>query len=252
MVITGGERGIGAAIARGMADEGGIPVIIGRREQEALQVVESIRQKGGEADFIKVELTDEQACQQAVWEILSKRGRIDCLVNNAGVNDRIGLENGNPTTFLHSIKINLLIYYTFTHYALDALKANKGSIVNISSKTALTGQGSNSGYVAAKAGQLGLTRDWAIELLPYGMRVNAVLPAEVWTELYEEWISTFDNPEEKLEAINKLIPFGNRMTRQGEIADTVLFLASDRASHITGQFIHVDGGYVHLDRALGT
>ena len=102
----------------------------------------------------------------------------------------------------------------------------------------------------AKAAQLGLTREWAAALLPDGIRVNAVIPAEVMTPLYRSWIATFDDPQAKLDQITARIPLGKRMTTDREIADTVVFLLSDRASHTTGQWVFVDGGYTHLDRAL--
>jgi len=95
-----------------------------------------------------------------------------------------------------------------------------------------------------------LTRKWAAELLPYGIRVNAVVPAEVMTPLYQQWLGSFSSPEEKLRSIVAKIPFGNRMTTADEIADMVLFLLSPRTGHITRQHQFVDGGYVHLDRAL--
>jgi len=136
------------------------------------------------------------------------------------------------------------------HYALPALKNSKGSIVNIASKTALTGQGGTSGYASAKGGILALTREWAVELLPYEIRVNAIVPSEVMTPLYQKWLATFPNPEEKLEHIVSKIPLGKRITSAEEIAATVLFLLSGQAAHTTGQFLFVDGGYVHLDRAL--
>jgi len=115
---------------------------------------------------------------------------------------------------------------------------------------ALTGQGGTSGYAAAKGAILALTREWAAELLPYGVRVNAVVPAEVMTPLYRQWLDTFPHPEEKLAAIRSKIPLGNRMTEPEEIAAMTVFLLSDKAAHITGQHLFVDGGYVHLDRAL--
>jgi L-fucose dehydrogenase len=127
---------------------------------------------------------------------------------------------------------------------------SRGAIVNISSKTAVTGQGNTSGYVASKAAQLGLTREWAAALLGDGVRVNAVLPAEVMTPLYARWIESFDDPEAKLDEITSRIPLGRRMTTDREIADTVLFLLSPRASHTTGQWVFPDGGYTHLDRLL--
>jgi len=128
---------------------------------------------------------------------------------------------------------------------------SKGAIVNIGSKTAETGQGNTSAYAASNGGRNALTREWAVELLPHGIRVNAVIVAECFTPLYETWINTFPNPDEKLKSISEKIPLGKRMTTKEEIADMVLFLLSERSSHTTGQLIYVDGGYVHLDRALG-
>ena len=130
------------------------------------------------------------------------------------------------------------------------LKESKGSIVNIGSKTAETGQGGTSAYAASNGGRNALTREWAVELLKYGIRVNAVIVAECYTPLYDKWIKTLPNPEETLQKITEKIPLGNRMTTAEEIANMVVFLISKRSSHTTGQLIHVDGGYVHLDRAL--
>ena len=183
-------------------------------------------------------------------ETLKKYGKIDALINNAGANDAIGLEKGTPKKFLASLDNNLYHYYYLAHFALAALKKSQGSILNVSSKTAFTGQGNTSGYAASKGAQIALTREWAVELLPYNIRVNAVIPAEVMTPLYEKWLSTLDNPEQKLKEITRNIPLGNRMTTKKEIASMVAYLVSEQASHITGQIIFVDGGYVHLDRNL--
>jgi L-fucose dehydrogenase len=166
------------------------------------------------------------------------------------VNDGVGLEKGNYDSFVASLHKNLIHYYLIAHYALPELKKSKGAIVNISSKTAETGQGNTSAYAAANGGRNALTREWAVELLKYGIRVNAVIVAECYTPLYDTWIKTFENPAEKLQQINAKIPFENRMTTAEEIANMAVFLLSERSSHTTGQLIYVDGGYSHLDRAL--
>ena len=186
----------------------------------------------------------------AVEHTLQTFGHLDALVNNVGANDNVSLEHGTVDELVASLHLNLIHYYAMAHQALPALKTSRGSIVNISSKTAVTGQGGTSGYVAAKAAILGLTREWAAELLAAGIRVNAIVPAEVATPLYQQWVSTFPNPQEKLARIVSKIPLGKRMTKPEEIADMAVFLISQRASHITGQHIFVDAGYTHLDRAL--
>jgi L-fucose dehydrogenase len=198
---------------------------------------------------VLADLSDDQQCRRAVAEIRAAHGRIDGLVNNAGANDSVGIEAG-PDAFRQSLDRNLVHYYTLVHLLADDLRATKGSIVNVASKTALTGQGGTSAYVAAKAAQLGLTREWAAAFLKDGVRVNAVIPAEVMTPLYANWLKTFDNPEERLAGITRRIPLGQRMTTPREIADTVVFLLSPRSSHTTGQWLFPDGGYTHLDRAL--
>lgn len=249
ILVTGGGAGIGGAITRALAEEGAVPVVVARRApaEDFLKEIKSLQPLSG---VVLADLAQDDACRQAVAEVRERFGRIDGLVNNAGTNDGVGLEAG-PAAFRRSLDQNLLHYYTLAHLCLEDLKAAKGAIVNISSKTALTGQGSTSAYVAAKAAQLGLTREWAAALAPWGVRVNAVIPAEVMTPMYRNWLDTFDNPAEQEALITARIPLGKRMTKAEEIAATVVFLMSRKASHTTGQWLFVDGGYVHLDRALG-
>ncbi|WP_133273444.1 L-fucose dehydrogenase [Hymenobacter radiodurans] len=250
ILVTGGAKGIGAGIAQVLADEGAIPVIVGRSEQDNQQMVANIEAAGGKSWQVVAELTEPDACEKAVQAVVAQFGRIDGLVNNAGVNDGVGLEHGTYEGFMQSLHRNLVHYYLLAHHALPELKKSKGSIVNISSKTAETGQGNTSAYAAANGGRNALTREWAVELLKYGIRVNAVVVAECWTPQYETWIQTLPNPEEKLREITSKIPLENRMTTAEEIANTTAFLLSRRSSHTTGQILYVDGGYVHLDRAL--
>lgn len=250
IIVTGGAKGIGEAVTKSLANEGAIPVIAGRSGEAAKKLLQTLTTEGARGHSIVVDLDDPDNCKKVIEETIKLFGRIDGLVNNAGVNDGVGLENGSPEKFMASLQLNLSHYYNLVHYALPYLKVTKGGIVNISSKTALTGQGQTSGYAAAKGAQLALTREWAAELLPFGIRVNAVIPAEVMTPLYKTWLGSFDNPDDKLQKIVSKIPFGNRMTKAEEIADMVAFLLSERSGHTTGQLMVIDGGYVHLDRAL--
>lgn len=250
IIVTGGAKGIGSGIVSILAEERAMPIIIGRNEEDNKKKIEEIKKKDQKAAFVTAELKDPLQCKNAVEKIIKQFGRIDGVVNNAGVNDGIGLEKGNYETFVESLHKNLIHYYLIVHYALPELIKSKGAIVNIGSKTAETGQGNTSAYAAANGGRNALTREWAVELLKYGIRVNAVIVAESFTPLYEKWIKTFPEPEKKLKTITDKIPLGKRMTSAEEIAYMVAFLLSERSSHTTGQLIHVDGGYVHLDRAL--
>ena len=250
IIVSGGAKGIGKGIVKVLAKEGAIPVIIGRSEEDNMKTVAAIESTGGRAFQVVAELTEPAQCEQSINIIANKFGKIDGLVNNAGVNDGVGLEHGNYQSFVASLHKNLIHYYLLAHHALPFLKQSKGAIVNIGSKTAETGQGNTSAYAAANGGRNALTREWAVELLKYGIRVNAVIVAECFTPLYESWIKTFTNPQEKLNQITAKIPLEKRMTTAEEIANMVAFLLSEKSSHTTGQLIHVDGGYVHLDRAV--
>jgi L-fucose dehydrogenase len=247
IIVSGGAKGIGEGIVKVLAAEGAIPVIIGRSEGDNLKVVNELN---GKASQVVAELTNPDECESAIKFVIEKYRRIDGLVNNAGVNDGVGLEKGNYEQFMASLHKNLVHYYLLAHFALPELKKSKGAIVNIGSKTAETGQGNTSAYAASNGGRNALTREWAVELLPYGIRVNAIIVAECWTPLYENWIKTLPNPEEKLKSIISKIPLEQRMTTAEEIANMAAFLLSKRSSHTTGQLIHVDGGYTHLDRAI--
>jgi len=250
VLVTGGAKGIGAAIVRACGGEGAIPVIVDRDAEAGKQLQAELRDQGTVSELISVELLTPEGCLRAVEQTVKVFGRLDTLVNNAGFNDKIGLEHGSPDQFVASLGRNLLHYYNMAHYALPHLKRSRGPIVNISSKTALTGQGGTSGYASSKGAILALTREWAAELLGYGIRVNAIVPAEVMTPLYRQWLDTFPDPEEKLKTVLTKIPLEKRMTHPDEIAAMVMFLISANAGHITGQHLFVDGGYVHLDRAL--
>jgi len=250
IIVTGGAKGIGEGIVKVLAKEGAIPFIAGRSEEDNLKCIRDVETAGGRASQVVAELTDPDQCEKAVKAVIKQYGRIDGLVNNAGVNDGVGLETGDYEKFMASLHKNVVHYYLMAHYALPELKRSKGAILNITSKTADTGQGNTSAYAASNGARNALTREWAVELLKYGIRVNAIVVAECWTPLYENWIKTLPDPQAKLKEIESKIPLGNRMTTVEEIANMTAFLLSERSSHTTGQLIYVDGGYVHLDRAL--
>ena len=253
VVVTGaaGIKGsIGETIVQSLANEGAIPVIVCRNDR-GFGYEKELQEKGIDALFVKTDLSDYTQIEAAAKTIEAKYGRIDALINNVGVNDGAGLD-ASIDDFMYSLKLNMVSYFAMAKYCLPMIKKAKGNILNIGSKVALTGQGGTSGYAASKGGVFGLTREWAVDLISFGIRSNAIVIAESWTPAYDNWIKTLEDGEEKLKNIVKKIPLENRMTTPEEIADQCLFTISEKSSHTTGQFITVDGGYVHLDRSLLT
>ena len=200
VLVTGGAKGIGAAIVRAAAAEAAIPVIVDRDAEAGKTLHTEVRT----SHVIVADLLSPAACQTAIDSTVEKFGRVDALVNNAGVNDKVGLEHGTPEQYAESLGRNLLHYFNMAHFALPYLKKTHGCIVNIGSKTAITGQGGTSGYASSKGAILALTREWGAELLGYGIRANAVIPAEVMTPLYQQWLDAGpDDPpgEERARAL---------------------------------------------------
>ena len=150
IIVTGGAKGIGEGIVRVLAVEGAIPIIVGRSEPDNTKIVNELLSNGHKAWQVAVDLTDPSSSEKAIKAVFEKFGRIEGLVNNAGVNDGVGLEKGNYPRFMESLHKNLVHYYLMAHFALPELIKSKGAIVNITSKTAETGQGNTSAYAAAK------------------------------------------------------------------------------------------------------
>lgn len=243
-LVTGGSKGIGEAVVRTLLAEGARVANVNRAGPEGESLAAEF---GDRCVYLEADLVDLDSCRTVVDEAIARFGQLDIVVNNAGVNDGVDLTAG-PDQFSASLGRNLTHYYAIVHHALPALKQSRGVVINIGSKVAVTGQGGTSGYAAAKGAINALTREWAVDLAPHGIRVNAVLPAETWTPLYEKWLAGLPDGAEVRASIEKLIPLENRFTSSQELADMVVFLASPRSGHTTGQIVFVDGGYTHLDR----
>lgn len=250
ILVTGGGSGIGEAVVRTLVIEGALPVILDRKPKEECEsLLSELDVEHADGAYLRVDLTDPEQVAEAIRLTMVRFETIDGVVNNAGVNDGVGL-TGTPEQFRQSLDRNLVQCFNCAHFAAPYLRSSvSGSIVNIGSKVAWTGQGGTSGYAAAKGGLAALTREWALDLAADGVRVNMVVPAEVWTPMYDDWLSTQPDPAERRREIEERIPLGGRMTEPQEIADAVVFLLSARSAHTTGQILHVDGGYTHLDRA---
>ena len=250
ILVTGGASGIGQEIVKKLQALEAIPIVIDKvKKVDAKWEQDSIIVP--EPQWITADLVEEDSCRKAVGQIIDQFGRIDGLVNNAGMNDGVGLTS-SLDQFRSSIEANLIHYFTMAHLCLEAIKKSKGTIVNIGSKVSFTGQGCTSGYSASKGGITSLTREWAVELAAFGIRVNAVIPGEVMTPMYDHWLRSFESPQKKLQTISTNIPLEKRMTTSSEVAMSVIFLLSQWSSHTTGQFLFIDGGYTHLDRSLNT
>ena len=248
-VVSGGAKGIGEAVTRLLTQEGAQVAIIDRDTEAGSRLAEELNRAGAAVRFIEADLSDHEACQDAIEETVSAFGSLDILVNNAGFNDAVDLDR-SPAEFAGSLSANLVSAYALTHHAREHLETASGAIVNVSSKVSVTGQGGTSGYAAAKGGINALTREWAVALAHAGVRVNCVMPAECLTPQYTAWFDSQPDPAAAKAAIDNLVPLGRRMTSPEEIAATIVFLASPASSHTTGQIIIVDGGYTHFDRAF--
>lgn len=246
VIVTGGARGIGGGISESFSAEGAKLVIPTRPSEDAEEFVNKLQEKN-DALYIPGDLTTPGFCEQVINQTIEKFGRIDVLINNAGINDGCNITS-SLETFQQSLKNNLLHVFELVHYALPHLKESRGNVINIGSKVAETGQGNATGYAAAKGAINALTREWALEFRMDDIRVNSIIPAECMTPLYENWLSTLPDPKAEEDRISAMIPLGERMTTTQELADLTVFIASSRSSHTTGQILYADGGYTHLDR----
>ncbi len=248
-IVTGGARGIGEAVVRKFSEEGAAVSFIDINKILGVSLSQELNELGYNTFFFHGDLMKSSTVVDFIERTINQFNKIDILVNNAGVNDFIGLED-DPNKFITSLEKNLFHYFYTAHYALPYLIQSKGVIVNISSKVALMGEGHTSGYAAAKGGILALTKEWALDLAKYGIRVNSVIPAQVWTPLAEEAVTKNPQGQALKNYLESKIPLGKRFTNVQEVANTVLYLASALSQHTTGSELHPNGGYFLDNRFL--
>lgn len=241
VIVTWYSQGVGTEISNLLAEEGAIPVLVGRDQKSILNAVKIIHDKNQNASYAFAEVTSPENCKDVVASVKMEFGRIDGLVNISCVNDGVGLESFNYEGFKESISKYSVHCNPMAHYALPELKKSKGAIVKVDSKI--------SGYAAAKGVRNAFTREWAAELLPYNIRVNAVI-TENFTPLHDTGINKGKVSENKIEEITAEFPLKSPMSTGEEIANTVVFLLSDRSGQTTGQLIVMNGGHTHLDKAF--
>ncbi|MFC9351784.1 glucose 1-dehydrogenase [Arthrobacter sp. NPDC057013] len=236
-LITGGGSGIGRASALALAAEGALVTVTGRTEETLKETVRLIEADGGSARFVVADMTDEAQVENAI-AAATENGRLDLALNNAGYDGEYQLTTDYSTEMLdHMIALNVRGVFLSMKYELRAMVAQgSGAIVNMSSGAGLLGVPGFSGYTATKAAEIAMTKSSALEVAPHGIRINAVAPGLVDTQL----IAALD-PATR-ESLSAAHPLG-RIARPAEIADAVLWLLSDKASFVTAIALPVDGGY---------
>lgn len=234
-IVTGGTRGIGLEIVRTFKQNGASIILFGSREDSVLKAVHSLKEEGLEVEGYYTNLNSLDEIEQVVSEIYEKHGSIDILVNNAGISANKKIEDTTSEDFKNIMDLNVNAIFHMTKAVVPYMKKQgSGVILNTSSMVSIYGQPSGVGYPASKFAVNGLTKSLARELAPFHIRVNAVAPGIINTDMVSNL------PKEMIEPLIKSIPLG-RIGEAKDIANAFLFLASDMASYITGEILSVDG-----------
>ena len=240
-IVTGGTSGIGRAAAVALAAAGARVMVAARRESEGNETVKLARSRGGEATFLQVDVTKEDDISRLVKETMDRYGKLDIAFNNAGVETLAPITEVNEEEYRKVFDVNVWgVLASIKHEVPAMLKNGGGSIINTSSIAGHVGMAGASIYIATKHAVEGITKSSALELAKQGNRVNAVAPAAIETDMIDRFAGEEGESRDYLTALH---PIG-RMGKPHEVADAVVFLASDRSSFLTGHSLVVDGGFL--------
>lgn len=243
VIITGAGRGIGRAAALLFASEGARLALVDINEESGEAAAEEVRLQGGEAIYVKTDLTHSAQVKMMADTVVEKYGRIDVLYNNAGINHFGKVTDADEAAWDRVMAVNAKSVFLTCKFVIPIMaKQKKGVIINTGSAASLVGLANLSAYTASKGAVLQLTRNMALDYAKDGIRVNAICPGVTATEMTEQVIYDDPDPKAARERFDRVIPRGS-MAAPIEIANAALFLASDESSYITGAAIPVDGGY---------
>ena len=238
-LITGASRGLGRAMAEGLAESGATVVLNGRSADTLEPVARALRELELKAEVSPFDVTDYFAAQAAIDAIVARHARLDILIANAGINHRVALADWTPADWDRLLAANLkACFFLAQHVALSMCRRKHGRIIFTTSIAGILGLGKVHGYTASKTGLVGLTRSLASELGEFGVTCNGILPGYFETDLTASYLQS----EEYIARLNSRVPL-RRWGRPRDLAGVAIFLSSDAASYITGQQIVVDGGY---------
>lgn len=243
VIITGAGRGIGRTAALLFASEGARLALVDINEESGESAAEEVRSQGGEAIYVKTDLTHSAQVEKMAETVVEKYGRIDVLYNNAGINHFGKVADADEAAWDRVMAVNAKSVFLTCKFVIPVMaKQKKGVIINTGSSASLVGLANLSAYTASKGAVLQLTRNIALDYAKDGIRVNAICPGVTATEMTEQVIYDDPDPKAARERFDRVIPRGS-MAAPIEIANAALFLASDESSYITGAAIPVDGGY---------
>ena len=240
-IVTGSSKGIGEGIARVFVQEGAMVAVTCRSEKDGKKMAEDLIRAGGQAIFIKTDVTKSMDIQDMIRKVIREFGRLDILVNNAGYHISKNAEETSEEEWEFIINTNLRSTFLCSKYAIPHLRKTRGAIINISSMVGVVGQPDAAAYAASKGGQIAMTKNMAIDFAPDGIRVNVICPGWIQTPLVEDWFSQQKDPEAARKYIYSQHPLGRIGTIE-ECGQAAAFLAGAEASFITGSVITIDGG----------